>query len=334
METAPSSLYLRLLAAIVALAAGVGAAVFVISLLRGLPPVATSTSGSPAGTATTATASSALPSAPARQAATAFPTPPRGSIVYGAEAGLNALGLAVLPRKGSIGLQASVVGTQGNGITGLAVRFDVRGSRSATVTGVPCGPGCYRATAPVARPREVTVSVGSKRVPFAMPTLWPPPPAAALVARASRVYRSLHTLVIHDSLGDGHVRLNTLYKIVAPDRLSYEVAGSSEAIIIGNTLWYKLPSEKSWHTQPQLPVQQPTPFWVTAVDAHLLGTVSVHGRPAWKVSFFDPETPGWYTLLIDKASFHTLDMLMTAHAHFMHDTYGSFDEPLEITPPA
>jgi len=83
----------------------------------------------------------------------------------------------------------------------------------------------------------------------------------------------------------------------------------------------------------QTPVRQPVPFWVSAVDAHLLGTVSVHGRPAWKVSFFDPKTPGWYTILIDKATMHTVNMAMITTAHFMHESYGPFDEPLSIVPP-
>jgi hypothetical protein len=30
---------------------------------------------------------------------------------------------------------------------------------------------------------------------------------------------------------------------------------------------------------------------------------------------------------------HTVDMHMTAVAHFMHDTYSSFDGPVSVTPP-
>ena len=319
------SAYLKLVAGIVALAAGAGAVVFVISLIQKLPPIATPASSSAGAPPVTTTAPAPT---------SGFPTPPAGSVVLGAEEGTNALGLAVLPQSGGILLQASVVGTQGNGLRGLSVRFHVRGSSNATVAGTPCGPGCYRANAPVARPAAVTVSVGAHDVAFAMPEQWPAPSGAKLVADASRVYRGLHTLVIHDTLGDGHNRLDTIYTIVAPDRLSYEVVGNSRAIIIGNKMWYRLPHEKVWHEQPQLPVQQPSPFWVTAVDAHVLGSVSLDGRPAWKVSFFDPRTPGWYTLLLDKETLRTRDMLMTAHAHFMHDTYSGFDAPLSITPPS
>jgi hypothetical protein len=91
---------------------------------------------------------------------------------------------------------------------------------------------------------------------------------------------------------------------------------------------------KTWTEQPQLPITQPTPFWVEAIDARLLGSARVAGRSAWKVSFYDPVTPAWFTLLIDKSTLHTLDMRMTANSHFMHDTYGAFDAPARIVPPA
>ena len=303
---------------------------FVISLLDGLPPVTTSASSS-------ASASSSTPATPAAPPATesaSFPVPPRGSIVFGSEAGPNALGLAVVPHKGSIGLQASVLDENGDGVKGLTVRFVVRGSQNATVSGTACGAGCYRASAAVTRPREVTVAFRTLRVAFAMPSLWPPPPATKLVEQATRVYRGLHTFVIHDILGDGHVRLFTIYRIVAPDKLTYSIRNGGDAVIIGDRRWDRATGSSRWVTQYQTPITQPTPFWVMIEDAHLLGTATVAGRPGWKVSFFDPDTPGWYTLLIDKATLHTMDMQMTAHAHFMHDTYGSFNAPLAISPPA
>src|SRR5581483_5908275 len=139
-------------------------------------------------------------------------------------------------------------------------------------------------------------------------------------------------LVIHDKLGDGHVRLITLYRIVAPDRLTYSIRNGGDAIIIGNERWDRPAGSSRWIPAMQTPITQPTPYWVKIEDAHLLGTVTVDGRPAWKVSFFDPETPGWYTLVIDRATLHTTAMQMTTHAHFMTDTYSGFNTPLKILP--
>ena len=334
MQASPALVYIRLLAAIVALGAGIGALVFVVTLLGKLPPVASSAStSSAASSSSTASSPGATTTTTPAAQTSSFPVPPRGAIVLGGQAGLNALGLAVVPRQGSVELQASVVDSNGDGVKRLEVRFDVRGSRTVSVAGKACGPGCYRATAPVTRPRAVTVTVGSRGVAFAMPSLWPPPNATKLVEQATRVYRSLHTYVIHDSLGDGHVRLATIYHIVAPDKLTYSIRNGGDAVIIGDERWDLPVGSSRWVSSAQAPITQPTPFWSMIDDAHLLGSVTYEGRAAWKVSFFDPDTPGWYTLVIDKASLHTMSMLMTAHAHFMYDTYSDFNAPLQIVPP-
>ncbi len=151
------------------------------------------------------------------------------------------------------------------------------------------------------------------------------------MARAARVWRGLHTLEFNDELSSGGpLTLDTRWKIVAPDKIAYEIKGESSSVIIGDHRWDKPAGAKTFTESAQAPVQQPQPFWVAATDVRLLGTVSVHGRPAWKISFFDPETPGWFTILVDKATMHTVDVRMTAIAHFMHDTYGPFNAPISI----
>lgn len=332
---AGSSAHIRLLSAFGALGAGATAVVLGVLLVRGLPAIAESASPSLAGSGTSVTPAPSSPSSPA-----GFPAPPRGAVVFGAEAGANALGLAVVPRNGSVLLQASVIGLQGTGENGLAIRFDVRGSsgEKATASGTPCGAGCYRSTVAVAHPQSVAVTVGltkPARVSFALPAAWPAPPAAGIVKRAGAVWRSLHALVIHDVLSDGHFTLTTDWKIVAPDRIEFQInGGGGAAIIIGDRRWDKIAHTSRWLAAAQAPVQQPVPFWQGATNARLLGTVSVHGRPSWKVSFFDPGTPGWFTIVVDKATMHTTELWMTANAHFMHQTYGSFNAPIKITPPS
>ena len=56
-------------------------------------------------------------------------------------------------------------------------------------------------------------------------------------------------------------------------------------------------------------------------------------KSAWRVSFFDPKTPGWYELLIAKRSLRTLELRMNATSHFMREVYGQFNAPLKVTPP-
>ena len=276
--------------------------------------------------------------APAAGSASVFPAPPSGAVVFAREAGRDALGLAVVPGKGKTGLEASIVGWQGSGVAHLTVRFQVTGvdGRSAIAAATACGPGCYQATTAVARPARVAVVIGKRspqQVVFALPVAWPPPPADALVARAARVWRSLRSLVDHGSLSDGHYTGTTLWKIVAPDRIEYQTRQDGDGVIIGDRRWDKPSGPGTWQESSQVPVRQPVPDWVKAVDARLLGTVSIQGKPAWKISFFDPATPGWFSILVDKATLHTVDVRMIATGHFMHDLYGSFNAPIRIAPP-
>ncbi len=330
-------MYGRLAAAFAALAAGTAAVIVAVLLLHGLAPIIPSAAPSTsAAAATPAVVTSAA-------TASGFPAPPEGATVLGAQAGQDALGLAVTPAGGGVGLQASLVGYPkgvSGGISGLSVRFEVVGRDGTSVTtpaAVSCGAGCYRSSAPVAHPANVTVLLARHRpahVAFVLPAVWPPPGAEALVARAVAVWRGLHTLVFEDRLSTGgSVTLDTRWSIVAPDRIAYEIRGGGSSVIIGDKRWDKSAGGSTWHESPQAPVQQPQPFWVAATDARLLGTVSVGGRPAWRISFFDPRTPGWFTILVDKATMRTVDIRMIAIAHFMHDAYGPFNAPIAIAPP-
>jgi hypothetical protein len=344
-----SGALLRLGASIAALVAGV-AAVFVVGLLLSdLPPIAESaTSSPPAGVASPTTTSSSSGGASFDCTAVhyiKFPAPPKGAVVLASEAGTNkdgctmALGLAVVPGGAKVGLQASVVDPNGDGVPGLTVAFDVTGAGGAraTAAGTPCGDGCYRAAANIAKPRRIVVSIAEltpQRVAFGLPATWPPPPATTTVARASRVWRALRSLAFRERLSAGGTFvLVTDWTQVAPDRQTSDSHGAGNSIIIGDRRWDKPEGPGKWQESPQQPITQPVPFWAGQANARLLGTVTVNGKQLWKVSFFDPATPGWFTILVDPTTGHTMQIDMTAAAHFMHDTYSGFNAPIVIVPP-
>jgi hypothetical protein len=268
-------------------------------------------------------------------AAPRFPTPPAGAVVYSRQLGSAALALGVVPRRGSVLAQASVVGPQGRGVSGLGVTFAVQG---ATKAATACGAGCYRATLTTkGRPASVGVVLRGARSAHwrvALPATWPPPDGAALLARAGAVWRSLRSLSFSESLasGPGYVVLST-WRIQAPDRIAYQVKDGWAGIVVGGTRWDKGPGAKHWRSSPQTPLTQPGLGWVKVTDAHLLGGTTVRGRPAWRISFFDPGTPGWFTVLVDKTSLRSYQVRMTATAHFMRDDYGSFNTTPAILPP-
>src|SRR4051812_3034332 len=183
-----------------------------------------------------------------------FPAPPSGAVVFSREAGSDALGLAIVPKRRGVVLQASVVGEQGTGVAGLAVTFTV-GSR--TTRGVPCRAGCYRATVQTARrPASVSVDVRgtTTRVHWKVdvPATWPPHDAHALVARAAATWRSLDSVSFHERLASSaHDSVTSTWRIQAPDRIAYHVDGGPAAIVIGARRWDRTSDSSGWVESPQ-----------------------------------------------------------------------------------
>ena len=174
----------------------------------------------------------------------------------------------------------------------------------------------------------------SARWRVALPATWPPPDGAALLVRARAVWRSLRSLSFSESLasGPGHVVLSR-WRVQAPDRIAYQVKGGWAGVVVGDTRWDRGPGATHWVSSAQTRLTQPIPGWVKVTDAHVLGGTTVRGRPAWRVSFYDPGTPGWFTVLVDKTSLRVYQVRMTATAHFMRDDYGSFNTTPAILPP-
>lgn len=286
----------KLSAALLALLAGASAVALAALLLHDTPGPASSEA------------------APAPIAAPSFPAPPAGSIVFAREDGPDALALALTASF----VQVSVVGQQGAGVSGLAVSAN-------GVQATSCGAGCYRAV--VGHARTVDVHAASTRWLVHIPEARD---ATALVARAARVWRALRSVAFTDRLGSDatHVVFSD-WRAVAPDRIAYSVRGGYSAVIVGGRRWDRAP-HGTWVESPQTaPVTQPVPVWQSARDAHVVGETA----KTFRITFFDPRTPAWFAIVVDRRTLHTLDLRMITAAHFMHERYGSFDAPLAVTPP-
>jgi hypothetical protein len=263
-----------------------------------------------------------------------FPAPPAGAVVFSREAGPDALALGIVPLGRRVLVQASVVGPDAVGVSGLATRLTVNG---ASADGVACGAGCYRATLPASgRPRVVEVSSKGKLTTswrVMLPRAWPPASASEMIAESRRVWRALRSLSFTDRLASDpeHV-VTSSWRAQAPNRLAYQIVRGYSAVIVGNHRWDKPPGGR-WKGSPQLPLTQPTPPWTTATNAYILGATKVRGRPALRVSFYDPETPGWFTVVLERKTLRTLELHMITTAHFMHEVYGAFNAAPEIRAP-
>lgn len=346
-RTTSAGVYLRLGAALAALLAGIVAALVIARLLDTTPgPIAPRASGviaTPSRVLPTTTPLSA-PRSPGRIAtptAPGFPSPPQGAVVFSRQDGSNALGLALVSKPARLTLQASVVGPDGSGVTGLSVSFRVTTSAGrAAAAASPCGDGCYLASVAVKRaPQRVQVLIGDRprrrQFDFALPRAWPPPAANRLVARAAAVWRGLRTLVSHERLASSPTNaITTLYRMAAPSSFSYDIAGGASAVVIGTRRWDRPSPTEPWlRSTQQPPLRQPVPYWLDVRNARVVASPLRQGRATWRVTFFDPRIPGWFQLEIEKRTLRTLDLRMTATAHFMHDVFGPFNEPFELRPP-
>jgi len=263
---------------------------------------------------------------------------PPGAVVIGKEDGGLAVGVAAVPRDRQLLVVATVFSQEGDGAAGLDPRLTIttRDGRRMTAPASACTPGCYQAVFGTSRlPRQVSVTFhGRSRVDFTLPPHGPSAAALRLVRAAQAEYGRLRTLVTHERLGSDltHV-VYTTYYAVAPDKLYFVVRGEDQSIIIGNRRWDRSRGGR-WQASAQTPIKPIAPYWTPLVrDATILANVSVQGRPAWKISFADPQTPGFFTIWLDKSNYRTLELEMTAPAHFMHHRYGPFNSPITIQPP-
>jgi copper transport protein len=264
--------------------------------------------------------------------------PPLGAVVLAREDGDLAVGLAVSRRS----LEVTVLGPLGYGVDGLRLHFRIRlDGRWRSAEARVCGSGCYSAhgiSAEQTRALAVVLSDGrgTSVVPFSLPP-FPAPAGAELVRRAARKYRHLRSLRIQDRLtSDGrHVVLST-WKIVAPDRFAYTIQGprGSSATVIGMRRWDRSRGGR-WQFSEASRIPEPTPFWgeEPVTNAHVIGSAWINHRAAWVVSFFVPGFPGWFTASIEKRTHSMVDLRMVATAHFMHERYMGFNQPIKIAPP-
>lgn len=296
-------------------------------LLVGGPVVVALAFRSNPGQPSAPTEAAAPAATPGPPATTGFPVPPRGGVLYARQLGAEALALGVVPGRGNVLAQASVLSGQGKGVPGL--RVSLNGKPAAG-----CGSGCYRATL-AGRPKSVTVHVRKTDWRVALPAAWPPRDGTAIVDEATAAWRALDSLSFSEHLASDAVHSTTsAWRIQSPDRVAYRIAGGGpDGIIVGDRRWDRTTPDASWVETPQLRLTQPVPPWTAVEDAHVLGDETLRGHRVWRVSFFDPGTPAWFTVAIDRKTHHTLESRMVTTAHFMHDVYGSFDTTPAIRPP-
>jgi copper transport protein len=243
------------------------------------------------------------------------PLPAPRMVVQARESGDYAVALAYR----APGEEVTVLGPGGQGVNGLGVKIDGIGTGS-------CGPGCYGAFVPLRR--TATVTVNGDELTFAIPAH--PRPAPALVARATRTFRTLQSVDYLERLASSpRNKVVSDFTLERPNKLEYRIRGGASGIVIGTRRWDRARGQP-WVESGQTPLPQPEPIWAGHfTNAFLLETTPT----TYVVSFLKPLGPTWFTLRLDRKTLRPRSLRMTTAAHFMTHRYERFNAPARIKPP-
>ena len=238
------------------------------------------------------------------------PPPPRDAVIAARDAGPYGVALEAEPQQ----LTVIVLSPNGGGASGLPVTID---GKQATA----CGSGCYRVSG--AHGDTVDVVADAYRVRFVVPAN--APDATARIHAFDREYRALQSVDYVERLASDPTNVVfSSWRLEAPDKVRYSIAGGSDAIIIGSRRWDRASASAKWVESPQTRLTQPEPPWAFAANAHLVAPNTI--------TFADPTIPAFFELTL-RPDGRPRQIRMTAAAHFMQDSYVRFDSGQPLRPP-
>jgi hypothetical protein len=156
-------------------------------------------------------------------------------------------------------------------------------------------------------------------------------PAARLLGLATRAFRSLRSVSYDERLSSGAgAPLETRWRLEAPDRASYRIAGGPEAVLVGASRWDRDAPRKAWRRSDVTPLDEPAPIWGT--EATNVERLRVGARTL-VLAWVNPGIPAFFVARFDRRTMLPQTLEMTAAAHFMHHDYLAYNRPLRIRPP-
>jgi hypothetical protein len=216
-----------------------------------------------------------------------------------------------------------VLSPAGGGLSGLDVRLN--GSEATA-----CGHGCYRIDRAPGRQVEVQVDRFGPTLRTTFDVPHDTRPAGALVERITRRYHDLGSVSYLERLASSPAHsVTALWRLEHPNRLSYQITGGAEGIVVGGRRWDRSTPDAAWQPSQQSLLPQPATLWSSAADAHVVAADS----STKTVTFLDPATPAYFRIVVDAKTLLPRSVHMTASAHFMVDRYLRFNAPRAIYPP-
>jgi copper transport protein len=217
----------------------------------------------------------------------------------------------------------------------VSAAVDVGGQGQQACSGTT---GCWEISGIPSRGRlTATISDASGNHQVSVPTAWNErrtTKARALLARAQRTMRHLATVQMKESVTSGLGQtVHTHYRFAAPDRMEYRTQSGAHLIAI---------KKRSWESVQGGPFERGRFGGIDGVQFAQFFRWTVYGRSVrWldanvrvvHLALFDPATPIWYRLTIDRATDRVLGENMITGGHFMTRRWFAFNRPPRIHPP-
>jgi copper transport protein len=247
------------------------------------------------------------------------PAPAPGALVLAQQLGPLGVALQLEPERTT----AVVLSPAGGGLNGLGVIIGGRQARA-------CGSGCYRVDTAFSRSVGVEIQGFGPTLSTSFDEPLAPRAADAFLRRVATRYHSLRSVFYVERLASSPtISVTSLWRLERPDRLSYEIPGGAEGIVIGSRRWDRSTPSARWQESGQTRLAQPATLWTRAENAHVIDDTG----ETKTVTFVDPQTPAYFEATFDSRTLLPRVVHMVASAHFMTDRYLRFNAPRAIVPP-
>jgi len=200
-----------------------------------------------------------------------------------------------------------------------------------------CGRGCWRlASSEVGAQLTAWVTADGERHSATVPSSWAAkggPAARALLRTAQRRMRSLSSLRLKEAVTSGlGTTVVTDYRFLAPNRMAYRTNAGTRVVAIGRTRYLSTsngPFEEGTFGADGFRLDSFFGWTAYAPSVRWLGS----DRGVVTLALFDPATPVWYRLRIERGTRRIVGERMIAEGHYMSRRYFGFDRPISIVPP-
>lgn len=158
-----------------------------------------------------------------------------------------------------------------------------------------------------------------------------------ILQKADEALSQVKSVRMVESLSGAGVPIVSEYAFMTPDRMHMKMDSGFERIVIGHSMYERMPDE-AWRER-RWPSPSPFAFPMYAYvdiasDTKLLAIEEIDGRAHYRVQFVHEPSGTYYEVWADVESYRTRQLTMMAPAHYMYWEYFDYEGPdIEVVPP-